>query len=80
MEHDQLIQKAKSHLGGTVARETTPPKPNDFTRVSVREAAIVHFEKEDPKTGAWVLLDRTNGAFIAGWSTGLEGTQGSMAG
>jgi len=80
MEHDQLIARAKSHLAGTVARETTPPNPDDFPRISVREAAIVHFETPDRKTEAWVLLDRTNGAFLAGWSRGLEGAQGSMAG
>ena len=50
----------------------------DFPRVHVRETAVVHFEK-DRKTGAWVLLDRETGNFIAGWSNGLAGTQGNIA-
>ena len=78
MEHDQLIEKAKSHLSGTVSPETTPPNAQDLPEVLVRETALVHFFNEDRKYGAWVLLDKTNGAFIGGWSRGLEGTQGSM--
>jgi hypothetical protein len=68
MEHDELIARAKSHLAGTVSREATPPNPDDFPTVNVRETALVHFYKADKKTGAWVLLDRANGTFIAGWS------------
>jgi len=79
MEHDQLIEKAKSHLSGTVSRETTPPDPQDLPQVLVRETALVHFYNQDRKYGAWVLLDRTDGAFIGGWSRGLEGTEGSMS-
>ena len=79
MEHHELIAKAKSHLAGTVAPEATPPSPDDFPRVRVRETALVHFESEDPKVGAWVLLDRATGDFIAGWSDTRGDIKGRVA-
>ena len=68
MEHHELIAKAKAHFAGTVARDATPPNPDHFPNVRVRESVIVYFQSEDKKDGVWILLEQATGKFIAGWS------------
>ena len=73
MEEHEYIAKAKSHLAGTVAPNATPPSPDDFPRVRLRETVLVDFESEDRKNHAFVLLDRASGDFVAGGgSSGCE--------
>ena len=69
MEEQDYIAKAKSHLGGTVAPNETPPSPEDFPRVRVRETVLVDFESEDRKKQVFVLLERASGNFVAGGSS-----------
>ena len=66
MEEHEYIEKAKSHLAGTVAPNATPPSPEDFPHVRVRETVLVDFESEDRKNRVFVLLDRASGNFVAG--------------
>jgi hypothetical protein len=66
MEEQDYIAKAKSHLARTVAPNATPPSPDDFPRVRVRETFLVDFESEDRKNRLFVLLDRASGDFVAG--------------
>jgi len=68
MENHDYIAKAKSHLAGTVARNQTPPLPEDFPRVRLRETVLVDFETEDRSRQVFVLLDRASGDFVAGGS------------
>ena len=69
MEHREYITKAKTHLAGTVTPNATPPSPDDFPRVRVRETVLVDFESEDRKNHLFVLLDRSSGDFVAGGSS-----------
>ena len=78
MNHEEIIAQAKLHLSGTVGRGETPPNPAEFAGVNVRETALVHFQKENQTGGAWVLLDQTTGAFIAGWSDGGTRSSGTL--
>ena len=63
-----MIAKAKTHFANTVARGATPPSPENFPHVRVREAVIVSFHGEDKRDQVWVLMDRADGKFIGGWS------------
>ena len=72
MEEHEYIAKAKSHLKGTVGDDETPPSPDDFPQVSVRETVLVDFKSEDRKRWAFVLLDRATGDFVAGGSHGCK--------
>ena len=72
MEDHDYLAKAKSHLAGTVAPNATPPSPDDFPRVRVRETVMVDFESEDRKNHLFVLLDQASGDFVAGGSTGCQ--------
>jgi hypothetical protein len=72
MEEHDYIAKAKSHMAGTVAPNATPPSPDDFPRVRVRETVMVDFESEDRKQHVFVLLDRASGAFVAGGSSACK--------
>ena len=79
MEDHDFIDKAKSHLGGTVAPDAAKPTPDNLPRVRVRETVLVSFESEDHTKGAFVLLDRTTGNFIGGWSHDAGGVGGRIA-
>jgi hypothetical protein len=78
MEHEEFISKAKEHFAGTVARDATPPSPEDFPNVRVRESVVVYFQSEDKKNDVWVLLDRATGKFLGGWSRIRGHNQGQI--
>jgi hypothetical protein len=78
MEHDEFISKAKSHFAGTVARDATPPSPDDFPHVRVCESVIVSFQSMNKNDQVWVLLDHATGNFIAGWSHIRGDNQGQL--
>ena len=79
MEPHDFIAKAKSRFAVTVAPEATPPSPDDFPRVRVRETVLVYFESEDRKNEAVVLLDRATGDAVLGWSHIHGDKQGRVA-
>ena len=69
MENNEYIERAKSHLSGTVAPGAPPPSPDKFPRVQVREAMLVSFESDDGKDRVFIVLDRSTGNFIGGGAT-----------
>src|SRR5438046_9176718 len=54
MENHDYIEKAKSHLAGTVAPHATPPSPDDFPRVRVRETVLVEIGRASCRERVWL--------------------------
>ena len=65
MENQELIAKAKAHLGKFKPCDASPLSPDDFPRVRVRATAMVCFERDERKERVCVFLDQTTGEFVS---------------
>lgn len=65
MDNQELIAKAKSHVGKFTPRDASPLSPDDFPLVRVRQTAMVCFGSHKRKDRVCVFLDQTTGEFLA---------------
>jgi len=76
METEELISRAKSHVTKMTPRDSSPLSAEDFSRIQVRETAMVCFEGDQRKDRVFVFLDQATGEFITiMYSGGGTGTQ-----
>jgi hypothetical protein len=73
MEEAEYIAKARSQLSGAVGPNQAAPRPDEFTKVHVRETMLVNFESDSGKKRVFVLLDRATGEFVAAGSNDRGG-------
>ena len=78
MENQQLIAKARSHVGTITPRDASPLSPDDFPRVRVRETAMVYFESDERRDQVFVFLDRNTGEFVTIMYEQRKSTEGAL--
>ena len=64
MTHEELIEKAKSHLSSITPASGGPLSPADFLQARVQDVAMISFRSETRPDRVYVFLERDTGQYV----------------